>query len=583
MRTTGLGCMRLSNVDRAQAIETIHAALDAGVRWLDTADVYGPTARDVGHNERRVREALDTYGGDTSNVIVSTKGGLTRTGARWIPNGQKKHLEAACARSLATLGHIDVYFLHVVDPKTPLATSVRALERLRRDGHVKALGLSNVTVEQLEAALEIAPITYVQMELGVTSPQGFESGVPETCRRLGVHLVASRPFGEVKGLKKIRRHEVLRTIADRHDVTPEAIALSWLYALDDDLVALPGATRPETGAAAARIVALEDDDRDALDDAFPTGVQLSTPRAERRPQDTDGDVVIVMGMPGAGKTTRAEAYANDGYVRINRDERGGTLAKLIPELERHLAAGDRRIVLDNTYATRATRNRVIEASWRHGAPARCDWVATSLEDAQINAIQRMIQRHGRLLDDAEVRALKKSEPNTFLPRVQYRYREQLEAPREDEGFAKVEVVPFERAPYGEGRAVFVDADAFLWGDGGVAIDDAVADALTAWHRAGFAVFGLAWLPQLAATPDRVDAWERQVRERLGFELRARWCPHPAGPVACWCRPPLPGLVIAHALEAGVDLGRSRLLATSAAYTTLAARVGLTRVDVDDRP
>ncbi len=583
MRTTGLGCMRLSNVDRAQAIGTIHAALDASVRWFDTADVYGPTARDVGHNERLLRDALDTYGGDTSDVIVSTKGGLTRTGARWIPNGKKKHLEAACARSLATLGRIDVYFLHVVDPKTPLATSVRALERLRRDGRVGALGLSNVTVEQLEAALEIAPITYVQMELGVTSPEGFESGVPETCRRLGVRLVASRPFGQEKGLRKIRRHDTLRAIAERHHVTPEAVALSWLYTLDDDLVALPGATRVETGAAAARIVALDDDDRGALDDAFPAGVQLSTPRAERRPKDMEGDVVLVMGMPGAGKTTRAEAYAHDGYVRLNRDERGGTLAQLIPELERHLAAGERRVVLDNTYATRATRNRVIEAAWRHGAPARCDWVATSLEDAQINAVQRMVRRHGRLLDDAEVRALQKSAPNTFLPRVQYRYREQFEVPREDEGFAAVEVVPFERAPYGDTAAVFVDADAFVWRDGDVDIDDAVANALAAWHRAGFVVCGLAWLPQLAATPDRVDTHKRDAAERLGFDFNVAWCPHPAGPVVCWCRPPLPGLVIERAMKAGVDLGRSRMLASSAACTTLAARVGLTQIGLDDRP
>ncbi len=576
MRITGLGCMRLTDVDVGARV--IHAALDAGVTWLDTADVYGPTERDRHHNERLVRTALDTYDGDTSRVIVSTKGGLVRTKKRWVPDGRKRHLEGACERSLEALGRdaIDVYFLHAIDPKTSLATSVRALERLRSAGHIRAIGLSNVTVEQLEAAREIAPIAYVQMELGVHATSGFESGVPEACRRLGVRLVASRPFGEAKGVKRIRKYVVLRELAARYACSPEAIALSWLYGLDDTLVALPGATRVETGAAAGRIIDLDEDACRALDDAFPAGRLLSTPREARAPaEDAEGDVVLVLGMPGAGKTTRAASYEDRGYVRLNRDERGGTLAKLVPALEAHLEAGRKRVVLDNTYATRATRSRVIEAAWRRGVPVRCDWIATSLEDCQINAVARMVERHGRLLDEADLRALDADAPNTFGPRVQYRYRDQFETPRTDEGFVRVEAFEFARTPLGDHRALFVDADAYLWPEGVVDVAPEVATTLVAWSEAGFALHGLAWAPKVAA--DVIAARVAEVARIVGAPFTAGWCPHEAGPPVCWCRPPLPGLVVARAVEARLDLSRCAMLAGSPAYATLAERTGVRRV------
>lgn len=286
-------------------------------------------------------------------------------------------------------------------------------------------------------------------------------------------------------------------------------------------------------------------------------------------------------MPGAGKTTRAEALVADGYTRLNRDERGGTLAKLVPALERDLASGRRHVVLDNTYATRATRSRVIEAAWRHRVPVRCTWVATSLEDCQINAVVRMMERHGRLLDDDAIRALPDDAPNTFTPRVQYRYREQFETPREDEGFTRVDVVAFERRPLGEGRALYVDGDTFLWPDGAEPVPHEVRAALSAWHDAGYALVALSWAPQLA-TPT-LEARAQRATEALGLPLSASSCSHPAGPPVCWCRPPLPGLVVAHAFDAKIDLARSRILAVSPAFTMLAARTGVALVSLDERP
>ena len=139
--------------------------------------------------------------------------------------------------------------------------------------------------------------------------------------------------------------------------------------------------------ARARTIELTGEDRDALDQRFPAGRILRRGRsvatgAALRP---DAEVVIVMGVPGAGKTTLARALEGDGFVRFNRDEAGGTLRDLIPQLDRALASGTNRIVLDNTYASRKARAEVVEAAAARGVPVRCVWLTTTLEDAQYNA------------------------------------------------------------------------------------------------------------------------------------------------------------------------------------------------------
>src|ERR1051325_267205 len=129
VRTAALGCMRLSTEpdrDEARATAVLHAALDAGIALFDTADAYGRDDTDIGHNERPIARALATWPGDRSRIRVATKGGLTRPGGRWVPDGRATHLRTACERSLAALGveQLDLYQLHAPDPRTPLATSV---------------------------------------------------------------------------------------------------------------------------------------------------------------------------------------------------------------------------------------------------------------------------------------------------------------------------------------------------------------------------------------------------------------------------------------------------------------------------
>ena len=174
--------MRLSTErdrDESTAIAVLHAALNAGVRLLDTANAYCWDDEERGHNERLIARALSGWQRDRSCVVVATKGGMTRPDGRWVPDGRAKHLAAACEESCRALGvqRLDLYQLHVPDPRVPLATSVRALASLKRAGLVKCIGLCNVTVGQIEEARRIADIDSIQVELSLWHDEHFLSGV----------------------------------------------------------------------------------------------------------------------------------------------------------------------------------------------------------------------------------------------------------------------------------------------------------------------------------------------------------------------------------------------------------------------
>src|SRR5206468_1180951 len=159
--------------------------------------------------------------------------------------------------------------------------------------------------------------------------------------------------------------------------------------------AIPGARRPETARSAARAASIRLDagDRAAIVSAL-GGPRPAPLRQARTPRD--GDVVILMGIPGAGKSRLAETYVARGYVRLNRDERGGSLREVAGALDDLLSAGTRRVVLDNTYLTRAARSYVIEAANRHRVPTRCVWLETPLAQAQANLVERLLERFDRL-------------------------------------------------------------------------------------------------------------------------------------------------------------------------------------------
>jgi aryl-alcohol dehydrogenase-like predicted oxidoreductase/histidinol phosphatase-like enzyme/predicted kinase len=561
--------MRLSTErdrDEAGAIAVLHAVFDAGMTLLDTADAYAWDDSERGHNERLIARALATWTGDRSVIRVATKGGFRRPDGRWEPDGRAKHLVDACRQSCTALGvdRIDLYQLHVPDPRTPLATSIRALAALQRDGLVHQIGLCNVTVGQIEQASRITDIDSIQIELSIWNDHHILSGVAGYCVAHGIRLLAYRPLGGPARRAKTRTDPTLAAVARRHDASPFEVALAWLMDLSEVITPLAGATRPETvqSIARSRLIRLNDEDRDELDRLRPAVRTLRHPEsAPHRGTSVAatrlaGEVVLVMGLPGAGKSTFARRLAADGYLRINRDEAGGTLAQLLPALDAAIEAGATHLVLDNTYVSRKSRAQVIRAAAARGLPVRCIWLSTSLEDAQTNAAWRIAMRYGRLPGEAELESLRAADVSAFLPGVQFRYQRQLEPPEISEGFSRVDIVPFVRQLDSSfaNRAVIVWCDdVLLRSRSGVRVPQTPDDVevmservavLRRYRTAGYRLLGISWQPDVvggARSADGVAAVMRRMCEQLDVEIEVEYCPHAAGPPACWCRKPLPGL------------------------------------------
>jgi aryl-alcohol dehydrogenase-like predicted oxidoreductase/predicted kinase len=530
--TIGIGTLR------EPAVEVIAAAIEAGVGVIDTADVYGDAERMLAGVE---------------GARIVTKGGLV---PGWRPDGRAKHLEEAARRSRERLGRApDLFLLHAVDPQVPIETSVRALVRLKEEGVVKAIGVGNVGRTQLEAALAVGEISAVEIELSPWKIDAVRGGVLALCRERGIEVLAYRPLGGVERAARLAKDAELRKIGERIGATPQEIVIAWVATMGVPLV---GATRVETAAGAGRAGRLELGEWKEVLDARWLGI-VNAKAGERR----DGEVVIVMGMPAAGKTTTVQALVTEGYARLNRDEIGGTLDRVARKLDEVLGGGEGRVVLDNTYATRSSRAPVIAAARRHGLRVRCVWLDTPIEEAQRNAVERMLDRCGALLEPDEMKRRAKKEPNLIPPNAQFRWRRALEPPAIDEGFDAVEVVTFaRRTASGGARGVIVELGGEDWAR--------LAPAIERARAAGWVVVGTAWRPAEAAAAPAAAA---------GVDVAV--CPHPAGPPVCWCRKPLPGLGLVLARKHELDLGRSVHVGRGPADRGFAARLGVRFVEIEE--
>jgi aryl-alcohol dehydrogenase-like predicted oxidoreductase len=267
----GLGEMPMSlagRPDEARSIRTIHAALDAGVTLIDTADAYCLDGSEIGHGERLVRKALDAWPGDRGRVLVATKGGHTREGREWGLDGRPEHLRQACEASLRALGveAIGLYQLHRPDPKVPFLESVGALAELKEAGKVRLVGLSNVSVDQIKQAGQLVEVASVQNEF---SPRFRRSeGELAFCAAQRIAFLPWSPLGGIgRGRDLGGRHAAFAEVAAAHGVSPQQVALAWELAKAPVVIPIPGASRPETIAdsAAAATLRLGGDDLARLD------------------------------------------------------------------------------------------------------------------------------------------------------------------------------------------------------------------------------------------------------------------------------------------------------------------------------
>jgi aryl-alcohol dehydrogenase-like predicted oxidoreductase len=241
----GFGAMRITGDgiwgpphDRQEALAVLRRALELGINLIDTADSYGPEV-----SENLIAEALYPYPQD---LVIATKGGLVRPGPdQWVPDGRPEHLREALEGSLQRLrlDHIDIYQFHRPDPKVPFEESVAVLARMREEGKIRHVGLSNVTIEQLAQAQQIVPIVSVQNRYNLISRESENMTVEQSeqitdiCEKQGIAFI---PWFPLATGDLAREGSPLDQIARRHNAKPGQIALAWLLMRSSTTLPIPG-------------------------------------------------------------------------------------------------------------------------------------------------------------------------------------------------------------------------------------------------------------------------------------------------------------------------------------------------------
>lgn len=246
----GLGAMPLSLSSRpseAQAIATIHQALDLGVTAIDTADSYCQDESDKHHNERLIAKALQQYSGNTSQITVATKGGLMRPQGSWTRNGNPDHLRQTIQASFEALGGenpISLWQYHAPDPDYAIADSLAPAQEAVAEGKIRHIGVSNFSLAQIQQARELVEIVSVQNQYNPWHRQPEFEGILDYCQNEGLSFFPWSPLGGSRRVNQLQNISALAALAQEKEVSVYCIVLAWLTAKSDAVVPIPGASKP---------------------------------------------------------------------------------------------------------------------------------------------------------------------------------------------------------------------------------------------------------------------------------------------------------------------------------------------------
>lgn len=304
-------------------------------------------------------------------------------------------------------------------------------------------------------------------------------------------------------------------------------------------------------------------------------------------------VTLVMGFPASGKSTLTAALAAQGHLVLNRDAEGGSMQDLLDKYKAALGQ-DVPIVLDNTFGTVEERRPFVEAAKAAGRPVTCQWMSTSAEDAQVNALHRMWDRYGVIfMDAAEIRAHKQAstDPNMFPAAALFAYKKRFEKPTTAEGFTRVEKVDFVRRPSsGTHKALILDFDGTLRRDakelGGayhypvrpneVQVLPGRADVLRRYLADGYRLFGASNQSGVAkghlTVADAIACFKETARQ-LDVSVPTVFCPHSIPPATCYCRKPQAGLGVFLTRMWDLDPAQTIMVGDMTTDRTFAARCG----------
>lgn len=309
------------------------------------------------------------------------------------------------------------------------------------------------------------------------------------------------------------------------------------------------------------------------------------------------EIVIIMGYQAAGKSTIVGQYESQGYTRVNRDNLGGNLAKLNEHVERLMATGVDKFVLDNTYGTKDSRQAVLDMARRHGFTVKCVWLTTSLEDAQYNASYRLLDK---FFSDDPIRFkihevlgpdfAKVGKDQCCVPAIaQYAYRKSFQEPSVSEGFSAVEKVAFQRSPFPanyRNKAVILDYDGTLrvcksgkkypTEPSDVEVLPGRREVLQSYVKKGYLLLGASnqsGIEKGALSEDAAVACFEQTNNLLGLDIAYQYCPHHSFPIRCYCRKPLPGMGVYLIEEHMLDPSQCIMVGDSTSDKTFAKRCG----------